>query len=117
MATEKNITVQRGRRYAFSGSITQDGSGFDLTGYTLKFQAKFDKDQASLDIDKALTPDADQVTNPGDYTGVLAPADTKDLSYDLYYYEINVFDGTGNYIYTPVYGKIDFTEMVNNTPS
>jgi len=117
MAVKKDITIQQGRRFAFSGTITKDGVGFSLTGYTMKLQAKRDKTQTVLDIDVALTPDSDQVANPGDYTGEILPTVTKNLDSGEYFFEISVFDGTGEKIYSPVWGEISLTRMVNIAPA
>jgi len=121
MALKKNLTLEQGRRFAFSGVITKKTgnviSNFPLTGYTLKLQAKASETQTTLDIDVELTPDSDQVVNPGDYTGVILPADTKDLTIRSYDYEINLFDATGEYLYTSTEGKITLLRMVNTTPS
>lgn len=121
MATTKNLKIEQGRRFSFSGTITKKTgnvtSNFPLTGYTMKLQAKANETQSTLDIDVTLTPDADQVTNPGDYTGDILPEHTKDLTIRSFNYEINIFDATGEYLYTSTEGKITLERMVNKAPS
>ena len=117
MATEKEISITRGRRWAFSGTVVKNGSGFNLTGYTVKLEAKYEKKDTTLAIEKKLTPDPDQGANPGDYTGVLLPSETIVLIEPIYYYEINIYDATGDFIYRPVYGRLTIDIPVDDDPT
>jgi len=117
MATKKDISIRRGRRWAFSGTATKDGSEFDLTGYSMKFEAAKKKTGSDPDIEKELTPDPDQETNKGKYTGVFLPSETRGFSSPVYDYEINVYDATGEFIYTPLYGKLTIETAVDNNPT
>ena len=114
--TTTNISVMKGRRLAFSGTITKNGSAYNLIGYSLKFIAKKKKTDADADIviEKALTiNDAAR----GTYTGVLLPSETDDFDIRSYDYEIAIYDETGAYIYTPIEGKMSIENVVKVAPN
>lgn len=117
MSTVKNIKIQKGRRFSFHGTITFNGKDYDLTGYTMKFEVKENPDDVSFVTSVTLTPDPDQVSNTGEYTGVLLPSVTRTLTSRNYYYEINIYDGTGNYVYTPTSGTITMIDVLHLDPT
>jgi len=112
MSTIKHFTIQYGRRFAFTGTITQGGAAFDLTDYTLRLFAKKNKEDTTLVLDQELAI----VSAPaGTYSGVITNEESKIL-YGKLVYEVAVFKA-GGYVYSPTEGVITVDRTVETDPS
>lgn len=115
MATITNISISRGRRWAFTGTATQGGVAFNLTGYSGKLYAKYNK----ADIVPAIVVDlAIDEGAAGTYSGVILPSQTKDIKTRMLNYELVVWktDDQDNYCYTIVEGLINLADSVVPDP-
>lgn len=123
-AKELNIELRRGNTGVYTLIMTDSSTSpttyVDLTGATVYFTVKADKDDldASAVIQKIVTTHSDPTNgettitiDSADTTGISMPTDSDTVDY---YYDIQVTLASGT-VYTPYYGT--FTLLKDTTHS
>lgn len=114
MAVQVNFVVDQGTAFTAIATIeNEDGSIFDLTGLTPYSQMrKSYYTNTSFDITAAVEGDPLN----GDIKLSLLPTESNAIKAGRYVYDVEVHDGTGDYVKRVLQGIITVSPQVTKTP-
>lgn len=104
-----DISLVKGDSSAFVVAVNNNGSAFDLTGYTTYFTVKTDK--TAEDVDAIIGPIAGVLTHPveGIVTFSMSTTETE-VPAQTYYYDVEISLGANKY--TVMTGILTVTQDV-----
>jgi hypothetical protein len=92
-----SLSVYRGDTKTVTATFTQDGSAYDLTGYTCYFTVKNKPDADNTDSEALIQKEVTNAVGDGIVTFDLTSSDTQ-VAEGEYFYNIRIIDAGGNLI-------------------
>jgi hypothetical protein len=112
MLTQANLQIYQGDSYNATVTVlNQDGTGADLTGYTAHAHIRI----STADQSEVWVSMATQVTLPNTILLSLTPADTAALSYERFYWDLQVI-APDNTTATLLAGRVDVALEITSVP-